>query len=799
MKKSASRKSITSTSLSGTTTPKKKNRVSMISVSSSHKRPVSFNKLSTAGKSDSACGTPGSSTKRMSISLSSSKRLSAMGPNTSPTPANKRMSVRDMDPSAPPVPMDVLNDYTSALPNRKATKRASRASKRLSFLPNIKRGSITTKLIATYAKLSEEDDWEYIEKETKRTSADFATLCDQIFEHEKYEQIRKEKQELERKVREAKEREERERRRRQEEQEEQERKRRAEEERVLRELEDAKQQELQELMDKEVAMLRADYGEPQTEPEEQGASKNRCVSAPIASSSAKNGGKRDSIARLSGDIDDLLKRRTVSLQTRPVSRLDPGIVAAENLGSVVYEEADGVDETTLRTEKTILETIRRSRFLGSSFDINKELERAQRKKEEALARQHQQRILSSATTASATNNAYESRALPKNAAAVDTLNDERNPEPRKISEIKVPQFTRRSRHFTASNKRLSVLSMYSTKSSFTNLADHLKGDADLQEVSGSAPSTTKITQEPEFLFESVHEEDSEETPDTTADSRLYEVPDGSESSKTSSKAAMRLNFADRFNTRAGDNPADVKLPPLPPLEKNGSKKPNGLGIYQSPERPKADPNPTSVAHEPKVSSMIPDDVAGPAKSTGPAESENVSTSAAKKREPKNALHSADAPEASQPPLNGMMRKNNDRKPLEDITPAAEKKRNRSFFRKFSRSSEEKKSDNFDAKLNTSVEAVQMFNALGKLLGGWKDYGLKEVRVQGPTKTITGKLSSDNILSLRSTMFEILVRDDSSKGSVVWFVKKSGSTKTFKRLVKEVEKVLERENVLTSTS
>lgn len=49
------------------------------------------------------------------------------------------------------------------------------------------------------------------------------------------------------------------------------------------------------------------------------------------------------------------------------------------------------------------------------------------------------------------------------------------------------------------------------------------------------------------------------------------------------------------------------------------------------------------------------------------------------------------------------------------------------------------------------------------------------------------------------MFEILVRDDSSKGSVVWFVKKSGSTKTFKRLVKEVEKVLERENVLTSTS
>lgn len=65
----------------------------------------------------------------------------------------------------------------------------SKAHKRKSFrqsLTGLKRNSITIKLLSTYAKLSSETDWEYMDKQTKRTSATFATLCDKIFNHEAY-------------------------------------------------------------------------------------------------------------------------------------------------------------------------------------------------------------------------------------------------------------------------------------------------------------------------------------------------------------------------------------------------------------------------------------------------------------------------------------------------------------------------------------------------------------------------------------------------------------------------------------
>ena len=44
------------------------------------------------------------------------------------------------------------------------------------------------KLLSTYAKLSGDDDWEYMDKQTKRTSATFAALCDKIFNQEDYDE-----------------------------------------------------------------------------------------------------------------------------------------------------------------------------------------------------------------------------------------------------------------------------------------------------------------------------------------------------------------------------------------------------------------------------------------------------------------------------------------------------------------------------------------------------------------------------------------------------------------------------------
>ena len=224
------------------TTPKKK-RTSIIVASSSHKRPVSMQKLSSQHSSPVKNGSIG---KRLSKTFPSNKRISQLVSNSSsPTPAAHKRVSRINDSAAPPVPKEMLRDYK---------RQSKRQSKRFSLLPNMKRGSITTKLIATYAKLSEDSEWEYIEKETKRTSQDFATLMDQIFEHEKYEQIRKEKEELERKVNEAREKEEAERKERERiEREEQERLEREERKRAER------QKELQDQMEDEIAKLKAEY------------------------------------------------------------------------------------------------------------------------------------------------------------------------------------------------------------------------------------------------------------------------------------------------------------------------------------------------------------------------------------------------------------------------------------------------------------------------------------------------------------------------------------------------------------
>ncbi|CUS24295.1 LAQU0S15e01310g1_1 [Lachancea quebecensis] len=764
LRNSNSRRSINST------TPKKKSRVPVISASSSHKRPVSFSKLSFNNGSTTDHTTPNSSGKRSSVNLSSNKRISALiNPNSSPTPANKRASLRELDPSAPPIPVDMLKDYNKAAP--KVNRKSSRISKRLSFLPGNKRGSITTKLIATYAKISEDNDWEYIEKETRRTSADFATLCDEIFEHEKYEQIRREKEELERRVREAKEQEERERRQREEE----ERKQREEELTRQRNLEEERyhrQREVQENIDREMALLKESF-----ETNAGGDSnKNRSVSAPVESVLKVD--KRSSLDALDGDIMDLLNRRTFSLETRPKSRLDPGIYTLEEVPDSDLKEGS----RDLKTEKTILETIRRSKFLGSSFDINKELARERRLKEERAAalkqRKKDERVASNATENG--ENTYEPQTLPKNATAAKTSNDPGS-DPRKISEVQVPQFTRRSRHFTASNKRLSVLSMYSTKASFTNLADHLRGKPDLQSINGSPPSTSRMEPETEFMFESV-DGDGKETADTSADSRLYEVAESNDA-KATARSAVRLNFADRFNkpnsppTQSVDDPTGIKLPSLPPLDKTKSNGVNGLGLYQ----PASDSSEQEIHQQPK--SMI------------PAEAEESEAAEEKSDEPMLVLPKS--VENTAAPLNKVMKKKTEAEkpqPSEPV-PSAAKKNNKSFFRRFSgKSDDEKRPGEYDFKFDTVIEGTQMFNALSKLLAAWKDYGLKDVVASPSQKKIRGKMSSDNILSLRSTLFEISVVSR-GEGSIVGFTKNSGSTKTFKKLVKEIEKILESKKAL----
>lgn len=733
--------------------PKRKNRNSIISVSSSHKRPVSFNRLSTVASPTSIPSSNSNTpSKRMSVNLSSNKRLSAVYTNNSsptPTSRHKRVSVVDLERNGdtPPVPIEMLKDYSSTAKQ----KRLSRNSMRLSFKPTMKRGSITTKLISTYAKLSEDNDWEYIEKETKRTSSDFATLCDQIFEHEKFEQIRKEKEELERKVREAKEREERERREKEEEE-----KRKIQEQQEM----EMRQMQMQKQMDEEIAMLKKElqnenFNEEQAESTEVDAAANgRSVSAPL------NNKTDASFADLQANIDDLLRQRTFSLQTRPVSRLDPGVFYSDSTkGSAKSENKQKLD-----SEKIILETIRRSKFLGSSFDINKELEAAKNKELD----NHSQPADASDRVISMTNEQYETQVLPKNATATAALKDhDYEAQPRKLSEIKVPQFTRKSRHFSDSNKRLSVLSLYSTKQSYSNLANILN-DGKSNKVSHHDSPTDNSGQEPEFLFETAQEE-GDYTGDSSNDGRLYEVPEDS----VATKDGLKLNFADRFKNSKEETERpeerNIKLPTLPPLD---STEASGLGIYQSSNESLGD---RAEGGRESMSSNR----------QGLVEKEEAKPVAPKKVEENlnQVMPKRRADETAKPVTR-------EKKPLKE---AAERKRNTSFFRKFSKSSSEKNTG-YDAELYASVSAKQLFNGLRNLLQGWTKYGLKDVKVMPESLTLTGKLSSENILSLRSTLFEMIIWSRGN-ASVVGFRKKTGSTKTLKRLVNEIEKVLVKEGVL----
>ena len=720
------------------TTPSKKNRISMISVASSHKRPVSYNRLSSVvhnTPSGSQHDTPKTnSSKRLSVSKRMSMISTANQPiDNSPTPAarNKRSSI-------------VPDAHTNRL-----SRRMSRSNKRLSFKPNMKRGSITTKLISTYAKLAEDDDWEYIEKETKRTSSDFATLIDEIFEHEKFEQIRKEKAELARKVAEAKRLEEIEKRRKQE-----------EEMARVKEAERLEQERIQQqhAMDAEIEMLKRDLTDLKAGADGSVDPEYRSVSAPLAS---------DAEGQLPGA--EVLRQRNYSMQSRPKSRLDPGLffnkldenIIAEDVEEMIHERehaAVKVEQKRMQTEKVILETIRRSKFLGSSFDINRELK----------ATQEQAERMGSVST-------QRQAPLPPKAIATAPLREHSeasNVDARKISDIRVPQFTRKSRAFSESNRRLSVLSMYSTRQSFTNLVDILKNTDTPGEPLQTTPPQSAA--DSDALFDVINE-DAENTGNSSTEEKVEET--------LAPKTSLKLSYADRYAARDQDEEDEEdekidesQLPQLPPL----SDEANGLGIYQAPRRTETHENHDDLANggeERKVSggnkqykSLIDSNDSVDKKEVTPAPSQSDPVRRAPEPPKKSELSV---------PKQREQVKDNERK----------KSSSSSFFRKFSNNSE-----GFREVLDSSVPQKQMYEGLQHLLKGWTKYGLKSVKSNPRNATITGKLANDNILALRSTVFEIAVTPD-GKNSRVTITKKSGSTKAVRRLSSEIQKVLQKENVL----
>lgn len=645
--------SVSNSSGSSKTTTPKKNRRSVISVSSSHKKPVSFN-------------------------------------------TKNRRSIKDINElNTPPVPKTIIDEFKANNVGTGITKSTSkRRSMRTSILTS-KRNSITTRLISVYAKLANDNDWEYIDKEAKRTSSNFATLCDEIFDHEKYEKLRLEKEELERQLK-------------------------------LQEEELRKQEELerQKLEDERIAELkRQEEIEAAKEPKLQN-NKIRSTSGPTPQRNSQ---------LLDKDEISKIQQRAIShpLESRPKSKLDPGLNfnqdQKKNSKFNYYDEND-----------SIVQAIRRSKFLGSKFDLDL--------KRQSISNQQKQ-----------VSKNFEDEKI------ADKHHENGFNGPKTIAEVKIPQVTRKSRHFSNSNKRLSVLSIYSTRNSFTNLTS-------LKELDNTYKPSPLIPEEAEF------------------------------STSKSKSSGLRLSYADRLtalqesqeeSTTPVVNPQDdqklhaddsmykgLNIPDLPDhYEPIKPKRKSTIKVEihdDDEEEPEVEPKPLP---KPKRSAPSPPKEINPSVST-------TKVTKAPLGDVTNDLNNKRTGSSG----GGFFRKwSLGKKDHEQLSTS---NNNGGFFRRFSGNHSVQQKT-----LNTVYESTEMYQTLKRLLLGWNDYGLKNIKTNDELLLIEGEISKNNIMSLNSTRFKLNIEQYGKKGSCIKFEKLKGSTKSFKTVINEIERILNRENVL----
>ena len=393
--------------------------------------------------------------------------------------------------------LDNLDNKRSSIVKRSNSKNrlSRRKSLRASMTTGLKRNSITMKLLSTYAKLAGETDWEYMDKQTKRTSATFASLCDKIFNQELYDEDdenlvdeeEKKSREFERLM-------------------EIERKKHEAELKARKELEKKRtRQKRRSLMSsRKLSVLVKDDGGNNSEQDitvdgNEILQPKRQSKNPLRSISEGNKDKDD---LTSEELENLKKRsvtqpvarrnRTPVLKRRPVSRLDPLWTAYEN--EEVTRAKDALD-SELKESRTTRKKSNRESMVHYDKSKNREsvisvIDDMRYSRDSYYDRDSRYELPEPAVDDSALSEEYmseirKSRLLNSQMningimkqAGSNTKQAPGSPGPKTlISNVKIPNVTRKSRNFTNSNKRLSVLSMYSTKVSYKDLNSILGED-----------------------------------------------------------------------------------------------------------------------------------------------------------------------------------------------------------------------------------------------------------------------------------------------------------------------------------
>jgi len=738
-------------------TPNKKsnNRRSIISVSSSHRKSVSFN-----------------------------------------TKSNNRRSIKDLtdlNQQQPPVPKNLIDEFQKSNPNpisipiqssNGITKSTSkRRSMRTSILPS-KRNSVTSKLIAVYAKLANDNDWEYIDKEAKRTSSNFATLCDEIFDHEKYEKIRQEKLKA------------------------QERKRLIEEkERLEREqAELAEQQRLEE--EAEAAAAAAAAAAQREEEKQQDDSLNDDSNNDEEQPKLKNN-KLRSVSGPNGRTSQLLDKDEISkiqqraishpLESRPKSRLDPGLnFQQENwrTSKFYYDEND-----------SIVQAIRRSKFLGSKFELDLKRQSTMKQQKQVSKNFNDEKITKKSIIKNEDDDDEKEedddhdQPIKRDGNKKDKL--EKFDGPKTIAEVKIPQVTRKSRHFSNSNKRLSVLSIYSTKNSYTNLASKLKELDDEEAEKSNKKTSQKILSSSPLIQQ---QENSSKSYSKTSGlrlsyaDRLTALQESQEETSNSTPKVQEIDEdeIDKFNKNHHEDSMykGLNIPDLPdhyePIKNKFSSSARATTTTRPKSKIQIHKDDVEDDEEQEESKPLPK----PKRNAPTAPKVNPSISTTKvTKEPLNDVTNDVTNKRNTSGASGFFRKwslgKKDVQEIDSNIQQQPQQQYQSFFSRFSSNSTPVQGKT----LNTVYETNEMYQTLRRLLLGWNDYGLKNIETNDETLTISGEISKNNIMRLNGTKFKLNVEKFGKKGSCIKFFKLKGSSKSFKTLINEIERILNRENVL----
>lgn len=814
-----------------------------------------------------AVGTPATalSSGYMNGALSGEKSLQ-VAPNLVTKDKLKRMSILGL--RAGGKTSELVRQTEAAGASTSTSRHLKRKSFRLS-MSGLKRNSITIKLLSTYAKLSLETDWEYMDKQTKRTLATFASLCDKIFNHEAYnEEDEKMADDDEKKAREY------------EALMELERLKHAAEFRARRELSKQKKRHNRRsiLSSRKLHITVTEDGDiagsgdvGDVLHDNIGGLKPGLLLQPKRGSKAgprsvsESGNPKTDLT--AADLEKLkcrsatqpvpYRRQTPALSRRPVSRLDPLWIAFENKEITRAHNAleeEYVDHEKLKKEanRELMISVDAAGALkggyseergngdgaaGSDYELSP-LEADNVNLSDAyMSEIWKSRLL---------NSQYDLKQLNvDNAKRVSVKEDRRSGNrPTLIGEVRIPKVARKSAVSSKSQKRLSLISIRSTKELYHDLnsiLDAHREDLNAEELAEEEQLGTMPKLRTSFA-DRLDREDGLQVGALEGEAASVLDFDEHLANKRTSYYGYKpkLMLLEEKTRKAGkktQEPLDIPAPEVADYtfsDEAYCHRASAGSVFDTIKLPTSARRSTShriSAHQPSaVAMLVPNinkvnridsregkygtlgcsllnlsmaasDTSNPTALAGEKENTRGINKNTKSRRSKALLTPSDDPPKAEKRSRSIFRKMSwgSKKQLENPqnlpSPAhsgqvsPELKRSGLFSRLFSVDKPRV------LQYSTILPKTVIMTALYALLGLWRNFGLKDLRTDMEGSSISGTVSSSNSFRMKGSKFKIQIVAVGDQKSEIVCAHIRGSKSTSERLFKEILKVLEREGVM----